>query len=100
MNELPGSAAVTVRPVASRRDLKAFIRFPHELYRGNPYWVPNLDFDEWNTLRPEKNPAFDHCQAKYWLAFRQGRIVGRIAAILNRKHIDKWQPALHALRLG
>ena len=90
MNQIPGSAAVTVRPVAGRRDLKAFIRFPHRLYRGSPYWVPNLDFDEWNTLRPEKNPAFDHCQAKYWLAFRQGRIVGRIAAILNRKHIDKW----------
>jgi len=91
MNELAEPAAVTVRLVAGRRDLKAFIRFPHKLYRGNPYWVPNLDFDEWNTLRPEKNPAFDHCQAKYWLAFRQGRIVGRIAAILNRKHIDKWQ---------
>jgi ribosomal protein S18 acetylase RimI-like enzyme len=91
MNEIPESAAVTVRPVASRRDLKEFIRFPHGLYRGNPYWVPNLDFDEWNTLRQEKNPAFDHCQAKYWLAFRQGRIVGRIAAILNRKHIAKWK---------
>ncbi len=98
MNEIPESAAVTVRPVASRRDLKAFIRFPHGLYRGNPYWVPNLDFDEWNTLRQEKNPAFDHCQAKYWLAFRQGRIVGRIAAILNRKHIDKWNQ--HYMRFG
>jgi GNAT superfamily N-acetyltransferase len=90
MNKIPESAVVMVRPVASRRDLKAFIRFPHGLYRGNPFWVPNLDFDEWNTLRQEKNPAFDHCQAKYWLAFRQGRIVGRIAAILNRKHIAKW----------
>jgi hypothetical protein len=89
MNETPG-AAVAVRPVANRRELKKFIRFPHTLYRGNPCWVPNLDFDEQNTLRPDRNPAFEHCQARCWLAWRQGRVVGRIAAILNQKHAEKW----------
>ena len=51
--------------------------------------------DELNTLRKDKNPAFEHCEAKYWLAYREGQIVGRVAAIHNRKHIEKWnQPYL------
>ena len=81
---------VTIKEVTNLQDLRSFIQFPHKLYRGNPFWVPNLTFDELNTLRKDKNPAFEHCEAKYWLAYGQGRIVGRIAAILNRKHIEKW----------
>jgi len=81
---------VVIKEVTNSKELKAFIHFPHKLYRGNPNWVPNLTFDELNTLRRDKNPAFEHCEAKYWLAYRQGRIVGRVAAILNRKHIEKW----------
>jgi hypothetical protein len=82
---------VQTKEVTSLKELKSFIRFPFELYRGNPYWVPTLTFDELNTLRKDKNPAFAHCEARYWLAYRQGKIVGRIAAILNRKHIEKWK---------
>jgi GNAT superfamily N-acetyltransferase len=82
---------VQIKEVIDRKDLIAFIHFPHELYRGNPYWVPNLTFDELNTLRRDKNPAFEHCEARYWLAYRQGKVVGRIAAILNRKHVEKWK---------
>ena len=81
---------VQIKEVANLKELKAFIRFPYELYRGNPFWVPTLTFDELNTLRKDKNPAFEHCEARYWLAYQNGRIVGRIAAILNRKHIEKW----------
>jgi GNAT superfamily N-acetyltransferase len=79
-----------VNEVTTLKELKSFIHFPFELYRGNPYWVPMLLFDELNTLRRDKNPAFDHCEARYWLAYREGRIVGRVAAILNRRHIEKW----------
>ncbi len=86
---------VQLKEITSPRDLKTFIRFPHSLYRGNPYYVPLLTFDEFNTLSPQKNPAFEHCETRYWLAYRDGKIVGRVAAILNRAHMEKWnQPYL------
>ncbi|MFH1524055.1 MAG: GNAT family N-acetyltransferase [Chloroflexota bacterium] len=86
---------VQIKEVINLKELKSFIHFPHELYRGNPYWVPSLTFDDLNTLRPDKNPAFEYCEARYWLAYRDGRIIGRVAAILNRQHIEKWkQPYL------
>jgi len=87
--------AVAIKEVSTLNDLKSFIRFPSSLYRGNPFWVPALVSDELNTLRQDKNPAFEYCQARYWLALQDGSIVGRVAAILNRKHIQKWnQPFL------
>jgi GNAT superfamily N-acetyltransferase len=81
---------IQVKEVTTIKELKSFIHFPFDLYRGNPYWVPTLLFDELNTLRKDKNPAFEHCEARYWLAYRNGRIAGRVAAILNQKHIEKW----------
>jgi GNAT superfamily N-acetyltransferase len=82
---------VQILEVTRPKQLKAFIRFPETLFRGNPYYVPSLIFDELNTLRRDKNPAFEHCEAKYWLALRRGRIVGRVAGIINRLHIEKWK---------
>ncbi len=82
---------VKLREVRSRRDLKEFIKFPYRLYKDNPYWVPPLIFDELNTLSPKKNPSFEYCQARYWLAYEDGQILGRIAAIRNDKFIEKWQ---------
>jgi len=87
--------ALHVKEVTSLSDLRSFIRFPFQLYRGNLYWVPALTSDELNTLRKDKNPAFAHCQARYWLALQDDRIVGRVAAILNHKHLETWhQPYL------
>lgn len=86
---------LTIKEVTTPSELKTFIRFPHSLYRDNPYWVPALTSDEWNTLHWQKNPAFEHCQTRYWLAYQDGRPVGRVAAILNKLHIQKWgQPYL------
>lgn len=82
---------VQIKEVTDRKGLKAFIRFPHTLYRGNVCWVPSIDMDELNTLRRDKNPAFEHCEAKYWLAFKDGRVAGRIAGIINRLHLEKWK---------
>ena len=79
-----------IKEVTTLKQLKAFIQFPFTLYANNPYWVPNLVSDDMNTLRKDKNPAFETCEARYWLAYRQGRIVGRVAAILNHPHIEKW----------
>ena len=82
--------AVQVREVEDSKDLKAFIRFPVSLHADNPYFVPPLFFDEFNTLRRDRNPAFEHCTVKYWLALNEGRVVGRVAGIINRLHIEKW----------
>src|ERR1700739_1038028 len=80
-----------IREVTTKSELKKFVMYPHTLYAGNKYWVPNLVFDEMNVLSRNKNPAFEHCESKYWLAYRNGKIVGRVAAIVNRHYIDKWK---------
>jgi GNAT superfamily N-acetyltransferase len=86
---------IEIREVQTPKELQFFIRFPLSLYRGHPCWVPALYMDEYNTLRRDVNPAFEYCKARYWLAYREGIIVGRVAAILNRRHIEKWnQPYL------
>ncbi len=85
--------SIEVKEVLTLRDLRKFILFPYRLYRNNPYWVPLLISDELNTLRRDRNPAFEYSEARYWLAYQQGKIVGRIAGILNRSHIQKWQQA-------
>lgn len=82
---------VEIREVTSQRELGQFIRFPFGLYEGNDCWVPPLIFDERNTLRRDKNPAFDFCEAKYWLAYRNGKIAGRIAGIVNRTYVETWK---------
>src|SRR5664280_374520 len=79
---------IQIKEVTSLKELKTFIRFPFKLYRDNPFWVPSLMFDELNTLRRDKNPAFEYCDARFWLAYKDEHIVGRVAAILNRRHIE------------
>ena len=85
--------SIDVSVVTSPADFKKFVLFPHELYRGNPYWVPPLIMDERDTLTRGKNPAFDNAEARLFLARRDGRIVGRVAGILshaaNRKYNTK-----------
>ena len=81
---------VQLKEVETLKDLRTFIKFPQKLYKNNPYWVPNLFFDEYSILRWDKNPAFEHCETKYWLAYKDGEIAGRVAAILNHLHLDKW----------
>jgi GNAT superfamily N-acetyltransferase len=82
--------AIEIREIHSNRALKTFIRYPLTLYKGNPHYVPSLFVDELNTLRADKNPAFADAKARYWLAYQDGRIVGRVAAILLPKHETKW----------
>jgi hypothetical protein len=70
--------------------MKKFILFPFELYKNDKNWVPPLIRDEWSTFDNKKNPAFDHCEATYFLAYQNDKIVGRIAAIINHKANVKW----------
>lgn len=81
---------VEIRQVRGSRDLRRFVGFPLWLYRDNPSYVPQLLSDEINTLSPDRNPAFEHCEARYWLAIRDGRVVGRIAGIVNHKFPLVW----------
>ena len=90
--------ATTIIPVSTRKQLKQFIRFNYELYKDNPYSVPDLYEDMLNTLDSKRNPAFEFCEAEYFLAMRDGEIVGRVAAIINRRANEKW--GIRAVRFG
>ena len=70
--------------------MRKFVRFNLQLYRGNPYHVPGLIEDELLTLDPARNPAFKFCEAAYFLAYREGKIVGRIAGIINHRANETW----------
>jgi len=74
---------VHIREVKSNADRKAFVALPFELYKNNPYWVPPLKSGELKMLIPEQNPAFEFCDAAFWLAGKNGKIVGRIGAIIH-----------------
>lgn len=82
--------AVEIRSVSSKRDLKKFIRFNYELYKDNAYSVPDLYEDMLNTFSKEKNPAFEFCDAEYFLAYKDGKLVGRVAAIINNRANETW----------
>lgn len=78
--------SVSILRVDTKRDLDRFVGFPYELHRGDPLWVPQLRMDVYKILSPNKNPYFQHAEAEYFLALRNGRVVGRIAATHNRTH--------------
>lgn len=84
-------SSIEIKKVESRYDLKKFIEFHYDLYEGNPYDVPNLYSDDVNTLRKDKNAAFEFCEAEYYMAFKDGKMVGRVAAIINHRANKKWQ---------
>ena len=76
---------VNVHPVSSDPDqLRQYVEFGIDLYKDNPYYVPPLVSDDVASLTPEKNPAFDFCEAQSFMAFRNGEPVGTITAIINK----------------
>ena len=81
---------IDIRRVTNRQELQQFIQFYYDLYRGNDYAVPYLYMDEMATLRKDKNPSFECCDAAYFMAFKDGRLVGRVAAIINRRANERW----------
>ncbi|MCF0198389.1 MAG: N-acetyltransferase [Bacteroidaceae bacterium] len=83
-------ADVTITRVSSQKDLKRFIRFSWELYKDCEYAVPDFLEDTLDTFNPKKNPAFKFCEADFFLAERDGKIVGRVAAIINHKANECW----------
>lgn len=82
---------IEIQRVTTKRQLRQFIDFHYDLYKGSPYDVPNLFSDDMNTLRRDKNAAFEFCEAEYFLAYKDGKIAGRVAAIINHKANERWQ---------
>lgn len=76
---------ITIKPVATRKEWNAFFSFPNDLYKGNKYFVPYLISDEKDTFTPKKNPAHEYCDTQLFLAYKDGKVVGRIAGLINNK---------------
>lgn len=80
---------VVIKEVKTKKDLKKFVKFPLKLYRNNPAFVPVLISDEINEFTKETNDAFSYCESRQFLAYRDGKIVGRVAGILNHQYNQK-----------
>lgn len=84
-------ASITIKEVTTPKELKKFIMFPFSLYKGNNYWVPPMLLDENKVLNKDKNPAYDFCDVKLWLAYKDDVVVGRIGGIINHRYIEAWK---------
>ena len=81
---------IIIKEVKSKKALKKFVSFPYKLYKGNKYWIPQLIKDEMKLFQKEKNPAFEFCDVKLWLAYKDEKVVGRIVGFINYRFIEKW----------
>lgn len=84
-----------IKEVKGRKDLKHFVDFPFKLYKDNPYWVPPIKNDEIKQLIPENNPYFEDVDACFWTAWKDGKCVGRIGALISHKYNEK-----NSLKIG
>ncbi len=83
--------SVEIKKVETQKELKAFVQFRNNLYKDCPYAVPFLVSDEMSTLGRKSNPAFEYCDAVYFLAYKDGKTAGRIAGIINTRANKRWQ---------
>ncbi|WKZ69332.1 MAG: hypothetical protein QY331_15325 [Melioribacteraceae bacterium] len=90
--------SISIKEVTTDKDLKRFVDFQYKLYKNDKYWVPPLKKEELFSLRFDKNPAFDFCETKYWLAYKNDELVGRIAGIINHKFNEKFNKKI--MRFG
>lgn len=81
--------SVTIQEVTTNKQKKAFVELPFSVYKENAYWVPPIKSDELKSMSPETNPAMRFSDTKFWLAYRDGKVVGRIIAIINHRYIEK-----------
>ncbi len=80
---------IEVKQIKSKKEFKKFVKFPTELYKNNPYYVPPIELDEYNLTNPKKNASFDDCDAVYFLAYKDGKVVGRVAGIICKLYNEK-----------
>lgn len=79
---------ITIKEAKTKKEIKDFIKFSFDLYKGNPYWIPPIIAEEMEGFDKTKNPAFEHAEAYYYLAYRNNKIVGKVAAIVNWQEIN------------
>ena len=89
---------IEVKEIRSKKELKKFVKFPFELYKDNPYWIPPLISEELESFDAKKNPVFEHAEARFFLAYSQRKIVGRVAAIINRIEVNEQK--IRKMRFG
>ncbi len=82
---------IDIKRVSNRKELRDFIQLHYDMYRDCPQAVPFLFSEEMNTLRSDRNAAFECCESDYFIAYRDGNPVGRVAAIINRRANERWQ---------
>lgn len=80
---------VEIKRATTKRDFKKFVRFPDKLYRGNEFYVPPIEFDELNMTNPKKNACYEECEVSYFLAYKDGKLVGRISGIISHPYNNK-----------
>ena len=83
--------SVEIRKVQTKKELKEFFHFANDLYKGDEYYAPSLISDDYNTFDPKKNGAFDFCQAQMFLAYKEGKVAGRVMAIINNRANETWK---------
>ena len=98
MQKFEKHSPVVVTEVTTKHELRQFMQYPNRLYADNPNYIPSFYGDDLSDWTPGKNPAFDYCEARCWLAWRDGEIVGRIGAILSHKANDKF--GTHRMRFS
>ena len=89
---------ITLKKIINKKEMKQFVTFPFSLYKNNKYWVPPIIKDEVNNFDPKKNPVFENADAQFFVAIRNGEIVGRVAAIVNWFEVEKQQ--IKKMRFG
>lgn len=89
---------IEIREVSNKKELTQFVKFPFELFKDNPYWVPPIIKDELDGFNPNINPAFETASVRFFLAYKNSKIVGRVAAIINQIEVEHQQ--LKKMRFG
>lgn len=90
--------SVQIKTVTTKAEFKTFVRFGNKLYKGSEFYVPSMSLDDMNTLDSKKNAAFEFCETEYYLAYKDGKLVGRIAAIINHRANEAWK--VNQVRFG
>lgn len=90
--------SIQIKTVTSKKDLKTFVRFANKLYEDNKYYVPSMPFDDMDTFNPEENGAYDFSKAELYLAYKDGKVAGRVAAIINTRANEAWK--VNQVRFG
>lgn len=89
---------ITLKEMITTKEMKQFVKFPFSIFKNNPYWVPPIIKDEMDVLNKQKNPAFENAEARFFVAIKNGKIVGRIAAIINWYEVKEQQ--INKMRFG